>query len=54
MESNKEEAYERCVMCLKQTEYKKIDHIDFRNYYVEGSGQLCKDCYCKLYKGGLK
>jgi hypothetical protein len=24
-------------------------HIDFRDYYVEGCGQLCRDCYNSVY-----
>lgn len=38
-----------CVICSKATGYKKTDHISKRNYYVEGCGQLCKDCFERVY-----
>lgn len=31
-----------CVLCNKKTPYKKTT-------YVDGSGQLCDDCYDKTY-----
>ena len=40
---------EKCVSCGKETKYSKDTHIDLRNYYVEGAGQLCDDCGKKLY-----
>jgi len=45
----KEKEKECCVVCDKETEYTKDTHIDQRKYYVEGAGQLCKECYafCK-------
>ena len=39
--------YEVCVMCGDKVPYLKSTHIDLRNGYVEGAGQLCKDCYEK-------
>ena len=36
---------EKCICCDKDTKYKFNDHIDFRFGYVEGAGQLCKECY---------
>ena len=47
--SEKEEM-DNCVNCGKQTSYSKNMCIDYRKYYIEGSGQLCKDCYDKIYK----
>lgn len=41
------EHYETCVSCQKITNVPKMLHIDFRNHYVEGAGQLCFDCYTK-------
>lgn len=43
---------EKCVMpsCGKDTGVDRNTHIDLRYYYVEGAGQLCKDCYEKIYK----
>jgi hypothetical protein len=40
---------DKCVSCKKETLYNKTDHIDFRLGYVEGAGQLCLDCYEKIY-----
>ena len=40
---------EECVSCGLMTETPKNQHIDYRNYYVEGAGQLCKRCYDKIY-----
>jgi len=39
-----------CVSCGIETEYPKHAHIDYRFHYVEGAGQLCKECYDKIYK----
>ena len=40
---------EKCVSCGIDTEYKFNDHIDFRFGYIEGAGQLCKECYAEVY-----
>ena len=40
---------DNCVSCKKETLYNKTDHIDFRLGYVDGAGQLCLDCYGKIY-----
>ena len=40
---------EKCVMCEKETPYKVNTHIDLREHYVEGGGQLCKECWDKTY-----
>jgi hypothetical protein len=37
--------YEDCIMCSKETTILKSTHIDFRYGYVEGAGQLCRECY---------
>jgi hypothetical protein len=34
-----------CISCKVETEYSYDTSIDYRNYYVEGAGQLCKTCY---------
>jgi hypothetical protein len=39
--------YDTCVVCGKITPYLRSTHIDTRFFYVEGSGQLCEDCYNK-------
>lgn len=38
---------EKCVICGKDTEYHVNDIIFYRYGYIEGAGQLCKDCYVK-------
>ena len=40
---------ELCVSCYKETPYDKDVDIDQRQHYVEGSGQLCSECWNKLY-----
>ena len=41
--------YEKCVMCGVETTTLKTTHIDFRYGYVDGAGQLCRDCYIIVY-----
>ena len=40
---------DKCVLCSEETIYPKDMHIDYRMYYVEGAGQVCKSCYEKVY-----
>ena len=40
---------DRCVMCSKKTEYDIHTHIDLREHYIEGAGQLCLDCFDEIY-----
>ena len=42
---NTDDLYEECIMCHGKTETLKTTHIDFRYGYVEGAGQLCRECY---------
>lgn len=48
---NKENAvlYEKCVICGQTTEVLKATPIQERHEYINGSGQLCSECYFKLY-----
>ena len=46
MNKNKKD---KCVWCKKETQYDEFDHIDFRNFYIEGAGQLCPECYNEIY-----
>ena len=39
-EMNKDD-YDHCVICGKQSPYKRLTHIDLRVGYVEGGGQGC-------------
>ena len=40
-------AKDNCIMCGVETPYEFETHIDMRVGYIEGAGQLCKDCYEK-------
>ncbi len=40
---------EKCVLCNVETDVDIRTHIHFRNYYVEGCGHLCKECFEKTY-----
>ena len=40
---------DKCVSCGCKTLYDKEHHIDHRLAYIEGVGQLCLDCYGKIY-----
>ena len=42
-----EDEFDKCVICGKETPYKRSTHIDMRIGYVEGSGQVCHECYNK-------
>lgn len=35
---------ENCIICGKETQYDINTHIDLRNNYIEGAGQLCNQC----------
>ena len=41
--------YELCVICDAATKEREDQHIDSRNYYVEGCGKLCEKCYIEIY-----
>ena len=34
-------------MCGVETTTLKTTHVDFRYGYVDGAGQLCRECYIK-------
>ena len=36
--------YEYCAICWQKTDVKKNTHIDERDNYIEGVGQLCSKC----------
>jgi hypothetical protein len=46
----KNKKIDNCVNCGKETPYPANMHIAYRMYYVEGAGQLCKECYEEIYK----
>jgi len=41
--------YELCVNCGIETPYTINTHIDYRQHYIEGAGQLCAKCYNDIY-----
>lgn len=47
MKKDEFELYENCIMCNAETTILKSTHIDFRYGYVEGAGQMCRECYLK-------
>ncbi|MCI8562091.1 MAG: hypothetical protein HFH69_01080 [Lachnospiraceae bacterium] len=40
---------EYCVLCGRLAEEVKDLPISEREYYIEGAGQLCRECYQELY-----
>ena len=40
---------EKCVNCKIETNIPVSRQIELRECYVEGVGQLCKDCWNKIY-----
>lgn len=41
--------YESCILCHRQLSVLKKQPIAFRDYYMEGCGQLCYACYRMLF-----
>ena len=44
-EENNESPFERYVICGKLTTVRKETHIDFRDNYEIGFGQMCYECH---------
>lgn len=40
--------FERCIRCGKETEYTTDTPVALRYCFVDGAGQLCRECYAKL------
>ena len=40
---------ELCIRCNKPTPYDINFPVDRRKYYIDGSGQLCEECWNALY-----
>ena len=40
---------EKCVICGRDTPYKISTPINQREFYLEGSGQICLHCHYKSY-----
>jgi len=45
-----QEEKEKCVSCGKDTPYTINTPVDLREYYIEGAGQLCMDCYFHIFE----
>lgn len=41
---------EICISCGVDTKVPKHLHVDLREHYVEGAGQMCKKCWEQTYK----
>lgn len=41
--------FDNCVCCDAETNEEITKNICERYYYVEGSGQLCKECWIEVY-----
>lgn len=42
------EEKDRCVICYAETPYTKDTPIEEREFYIEGCGQLCENCYQEI------
>jgi len=49
-EKQEKREMEICIYCGVETNVPKNLHIDFRENYIKGAGQLCRKCYNKIYK----
>jgi len=43
------EEMELCVLCGKPSTDRRDENVEGRMSYVEGVGQLCGECYAKIY-----
>ena len=46
------EEKDKCTVCYDDSLYDKTMPIDLRLGYIKGSGQLCLECYDKIYNKG--
>lgn len=40
---------EICIRCGKETEYDVSTPITIRRFFIEGSGQLCEECWHSVF-----
>lgn len=45
---------ELCIRCGKETEYDVHTPVNIRRFYIDGSGQLCEECWRELYEKEMK
>ena len=43
------EEIEPCCSCNKELPYSKNKEVDSRGYYIQGAGDLCHECYNRIY-----
>ena len=48
-ELQEESDKDKCNLCNNDSPYDKSEPVDDRTAYIEGSGQMCFDCYEKVY-----
>jgi hypothetical protein len=41
---------EKCTSCGISTDFDTTSDINYRSYFVEGGGQLCKRCWDRIYE----
>lgn len=44
---------EKCIRCGRETEYEVFTPVTVRTFFIEGSGQLCEECFSQLYGSSL-
>jgi hypothetical protein len=50
MENSEDAVFDECVICATPTCEPITRDVQFRAYYIEGAGQLCKTCYDGEYR----
>ena len=40
---------DNCIHCNKDTGVPSSANVDFRKNYVDGAGQLCDECFVRIY-----
>ena len=45
-------AKDNCISCGVHTPYQHDVNIEYRSHYVEGAGQMCKECWDDLCGSG--
>lgn len=48
-EDKVDDPIEKCVICGADTPYRFSEPISQREFYVEGSGQICRYCHFEIY-----
>jgi|688.fasta_scaffold27735_14 hypothetical protein len=44
----KVEPMEKCIVCNVETNVPQSLHVDYRNHYIDGAGQLCHECFSEI------